>query len=214
MKNLVSVLVGVSLLAAAAQAGPSLGSWNEGDLWTTHQYWDFTDNYVGDPQPGPLGSTMFAAVPELIFSPSYAVAEIMGVGLIYQPDLHRFVCGNPISLILEIGNYNRDFGYKEIWVDMGFTGTLAGQSVIAIGPLSYTWEFLPGQGDADFGLRIEPNPWLDKVFVTIHPSQTEQVAVLDCIHADTICTVPVPGALLLGGLGTAAVGWIRRRKSS
>jgi hypothetical protein len=64
---------------------------------------------------------------------------------------------------------------------------------------------LPGS-DADFGLRISPNPFWEDIGITI-ANPTGGIISLTGAHIDTIC-VPEPATILLLTLG----GLILRRK--
>jgi len=109
---------------------------------------------------------------------------------------------------LEVENFPYPSAYKEIWIDIGFTGTLTNASASGTGGvLSYTTIDLDPGGPSDvaeWGWRIYPNPWKEDIFFSIVPTldQLGQVlvpATLDWIHVDTIC-IPAPGDLILVAL--------------
>jgi hypothetical protein len=206
MKRLVLVFTVVMLwLAVPASAVPSLGWWNEGGPGTTHQLWDFTPGYVKASGSG------YTADPEGVYNPlPNRVAATITPIFSGTWDGISLITGNPmISVALEIPNYEHPNEYKYIWVDIG-NAIATGITISATNGGSTTFDYLvlPGQGDAKFGVRIWPNPYVEKVNFYVM-SATGGPAVLDYIHADTIC-IPEPVTIALFGLG--ALSLLRRKR--
>ena len=203
-KSLSSILALVICASVAhAVVVPSLGWWGEGDPGSTHAYWDFTPGFV---TAIPGGG--YSAKPEEVFSPDpLNVVATISPGGIWDGQT-QFISTSYIAVNLELPNYITFNPYKEIWVDLGNNTVNTNDISLAATPTTIPFEFeiLPGQGDAEFGVRIWPNPYVEKVgFVLFSP--TGAPLILDYIHVDTIC-IPEPMTMALLAVGGLL---IRRR---
>jgi len=203
MKKLLCVLFVCGLLAVSAQAASSLGGWDEGALNATHQYWEFTPGYVtAIPGDG------YSARPEVVSNPQpLSVVASISPGATYD-GVTKFVGTRYLSVNLELPNYPYLNEYKEIWVDLGDNSVDPLDISVSATPtnIPFVYTILPGQGASEFGIRIEPNPEVEKVGFLIWGSRSVP-AVLDYIHVDTIC-IPEPATMALLSLG----GLLLRRK--
>ena len=203
-----------ALMAAATLGNPTgdgkahLGTWAVGAAGTTHQYWDFTAGHV---KQAPTG---WVASPEEVINPDPAevAATITADG---WDGSDKFWSSRDIPVTLQITNYERPGSYKEIWVDVGASAapTNIVPSAASGTGVDFDYYLLDGQGGADFGVKIVPNPWVETIKFTI-PFDMGTGASLDYIHVDTNTVhSPAPGAILLGSIGVGLIGWLRRRRT-
>jgi hypothetical protein len=197
-------------MATPVLAATSLGYWNEGDLGTTHQFWNFTPASVN-----PGNHSQF--YPENEFNPNDGGKQVYAQTVLGTWDGISTITGNTIVLDLKINDYTTANPCKYVWVDLGLTnGSVFEDSLAATAPgvdVAVTNLLGPGPGTgADFGFLVMPNPYFESILINIHADSVNAPAVLDWVHVDTICTtIPEPATLLLLGLGTAMISRLRKK---
>jgi len=208
MKKLLLVLTIGMLAATSALANPipgvspHLGFWDQDAPRTTHQFWDFTE------QPAD-GGALF----DYSFSPATDTNNEGTTNAFVNGALDNGVIyGNTIEVLLEISNFQGG-AVKYIGVDMGYAGEVEMSVTPHGGDVTYRVKELGPSDLARWNFVVWPNPDKEDIAIVLTGVPGANAAMLDWIHVDTVCGIPAPGALLLGGLGTGLVGWFRRRRT-
>jgi len=198
-----------------------------GPVWAVPTW----DRYVGDPAldihtPGTTFQEWYfdtdatTATPEEFYNP-YGVVEavITHAGTSGDDPVwsNGVWSGRSIKFTVNIPNTNNTApdSYKDVIVEIGFKGNISLANV-TVGDIAIAMLYRETSFDGEWTIvkdyyHIEPNPTSEDLCLGFSVFTGNQVQYLDYIKVDTICAVPVPGAILLGGIGAGLVGWFRRK---
>ncbi|MHC4742678.1 MAG: hypothetical protein ACYS8Z_12240 [Planctomycetota bacterium] len=207
MKRALFVLAVCAVLTGPVMAVPSL-YWNRGENGSTYQLWTFDDN--DNPAAPEIDENPYGTA-EATIDGGYA-DHFVGMDGVWgnHPD--------PVEIALFIPNAQVRNPYKDIVIEMCYKGVVTGVSVSPAGNPDMSTNFVLAEDPvlvdpinlwyiARYKIRIFPNPDAEIIYI----SATGTGGFIDYISVDTIC-IPAPGAILLGGIGIGAIGWLRRRR--
>jgi hypothetical protein len=219
---LLAVIAGL-VMVTSASGNPSPWyidngmTWARGAAGSTWQGWDFST------------AAPNLAAHENVYNSygKHPIAELYGdpvenpFGWQYT-DLGRNGFGSCDAIFSEITipNTPSTDGYI-IWMEVGFRGVTDDSPYIeplydiqgtadVVEPLGLSYEWtVSGRKVMIVGWKVTPNQQSD--VITFGFAGTS--GAIDYVTVDTISIVPVPGAILLGGIGAGLVGWMKRRKT-
>lgn len=197
------------LLSSVSLALPSPNVWwDRDDPGATYAEWGFDngdnpaapENYDGPDGADPPQATI-TITGNSHGSMGWYETDFLGRDGVWHAEL--------TEISLEIPNYPLPNEFKEIWIEVGFRGTLIDYSVddptTGVTFLGQSVDFLPdGWQILNIGWQIVPNPASETIYIAFQDNGAD----LDYVTVDTIC-VPEPASFVLLVLGALA---LRRRR--
>lgn len=206
MKKRVVILAVAVALFVAAPASAALW-WDPGDPGSTHQEWTFDD--ADNPAAPGVDENPFGTASATISSGGYSPEPVWHADWLGRQGVWE---ADELEAYLQIPNQPIPNEYKEIWVELGFYGTIRNLTVAA--PAGTTRvdilavevvEVGNGWNKLAVGWRIEPNPEWENPCINF-----DGVGDVDYVIIDTIC-IPEPVTICLLGLGCLL---LRRKRTS
>jgi hypothetical protein len=216
MRKILPACVLVGLVAAAAGAAPTLDPSNP---YYTYQRWDFDTDLTE------YGTEFLAVIPETDQNPYGTATADFTLTEFGELDCDPagwyashggrdgIMYGHDALIDLWVPNVHVPDLHKEIQVKVAFSGYYVlgwasappGHEVELIG---YDVTGYPdGWNELTIGWRIYPQP--DEEL--IHLEFTNSGVNIDSIEVASVC-LPAPNGIILSAIGTALVGWLRRRR--